>query len=661
MLLANTSQKKQYIGIYLYLSLIVSFFIYNIGLNSAFILDDIVNLNTIGQYQHLGKWHDFLLFLLNGDSGPTGRPVSLASFYLNDNIWTSAEPADFKYTNVLLHLINGVLIFFFIHKVTEISKLDSFYQTWLPLLTASLWLIAPLHTTTVLYVIQRMTELVTLFTLSSLISYLFLKESILSEHYKKTLFYLTLFILNFALAFFSKENGILISIYILTLEYTLFKNTHKYKNNYFSKSTIFILGWIPLAIIVLFLIKAGWLDSHDRYYSTGERVLTESRILWDYLFQIITPNSSYISLLHDDFIISTSIFNPLTTFFSLLGIIALLISAWKYRIEAPVFAFGIFWFFGGHLLESTTVALELYFEHRNYLPMLGVIVIIAYYSLKLIQQEKYKSIIRTFIAVYIIILGFSTYNLSLKWTKPIEMVSTWLEKHPNSQRTLEALDYLLAEKVSENDRQKILALLDKKAKESNSGSYLVFRNLTIQCQQNSITSTDLQNAIYELKQSGFVTATPSVFTNFLNTWLTTNCGALSAETIQQFIVDIKKIEHLQKGTFPHTLAYWQGEVQVRQGNLDQAIQAFETSYQLHKDLDLLLLQAMYLHTAGLDEAAERKLQLASNDLCNNWRQCWILRLRQGDIDEIRRQLTTVQIKANNNEQAVHHSTSEERS
>jgi hypothetical protein len=203
--------------------------------------------------------------------------------------------------------------------------------------------------------------------------------------------------------------------------------------------------------------------------------------------------------------------------------------------------------------------------------------------------------------------------------------------------------------------------LDKKAKESNSGSYLVFRNLTIQCQQNSITSTDLQNAIYQLKQSGFVTATPSVFTNFLNTWLTTNCGVLSAETMQQFIVDIKKIEHLQKGTFPHTLAYWQGEVQVRQGNLDQAIQAFETSYQLHKDLDLLLLQAMYLHTAGLDEAAERKLQLASNDLCNNWRQCWILRLRQGDIDEIRRQLTTVQIKANNNEQAVHHSTSEERS
>ena len=70
---------------------------------------------------------------------------------------------------------------------------------------------------------------------------------------------------------------------------------------------------------------------------------------------------------------------------------------------------------------------------------------------------------------------------------------------------------------------------------------------------------------------------------------------------------------------------------------------------------------MYLHTAGLDEAAEKKLQLASDDLCNSWRQCWILKLRQGDIDEIRRQLTTVQIKANNNEQAVHHSTSEERS
>jgi tetratricopeptide (TPR) repeat protein len=647
-----------FIGASLYIVLLSTFFIYWSGLDSAFILDDIVNLKTIGQYQHLGYWHDFLLFLLNGDSGPTGRPISLASFYLNDSVWIGAEPFDFKYTNLLLHLLNGILIFFFIHKIVQLSKLESHYHVWLSLLTTTLWLITPLNTTTVLYVVQRMTELATLFTLLSLIFYLFLRKKIIQQQYKKTLTYLIFFILNFGLAILSKENGILISVYILTLEYTVFKNHTQ--NDILRKINI-IFGWLPLSLIILFLFKAGFIDSHDRSYSTGERLLTESRILWDYLFQVVTPNSSYISLLHDDFVISSSIFKPFTTLFSSLGIIFLITSAFKYRVKAPIFAFGIFWFFGGHILESTTVALELYFEHRNYLPMLGVMIIVAYYSLKLIQQEKYKYIISSFLAIYIIILGFSTYNLSLKWTKPIEMISAWLEKHPESQRTLEALDYLVGEKISKVDRQKILTLLDKRAKASNTGSYLIFRNLTIQCEQNTIKLNDLQSAINQLKQSGFVLATPSVFAGFLNTWSNTNCGALSTDALSQFIRDIQKITHLQKSTFPHTLAYWQGEVQVRQGNLEQAIKAFEASYQLQKDLDLLLLQAMYLHTAGLDEAAEKKLQQASNDLCNNWRQCWILKLRQGDIDEIRRQLTTVQIKANNNEQVVHHSTSEERS
>ena len=642
----------------LYTILIIVYFIYWNGLDSAFILDDIVNLSNIGQYQYLGKWNDFLIFLLNGDSGPTGRPISLASFYLNDNVWAGAEPFDFKYTNLLLHLLNGILIFFFIIQITRLSKLEVHFQTWLPPLITSLWLVAPLHTTTVLYVIQRMTELVTLFTIISLIIYLFLRDKIIQQQYKNIYLYLIFFILNFILAVFSKENGILIAIYILILEYTIINNHEK---NKILKKIHLIFGWIPLLLIFLFLLKAGFLDNHSRSYSTIERLMTESRILWDYLFQIIIPKSSYISLLHDDFTVSSNIFSPLTTFFSVFGIIALLISAWKYRIKASIFSFGIFWFFGGHLLESTTVALELYFEHRNYLPMLGIIVIVAYYSLKIIQQKKYSYIISAFLLAYIIILGLHTYSLSLKWTKPIEMVSSWLANHPNSQRTLEALDYLIAERVSADDRQKILTLLDNKAKESDTGSYLIFRKLTIQCQTGKISSDDIKNSIKQLEKSGFILATPSVFAGFLNEWSNTDCGELSTDTMLRFIEDIKKITHLQKGTFPHTLAYWQGEVQVRQGNLDEAIKAFEASYQLHKDLDLLLLQAMYLHTAGLDEAAEKKLQLASDDLCNSWRQCWILKLRQGDIDEIRRQLTTVQIKANNNEQAVHHSTSEERS
>ena len=35
-------------------------------------------------------------------------------------------------------------------------------------------------------------------------------------------------------------------------------------------------------------------------------------------------------------------------------------------------AFGIAWFLVGHSIESTVFSLELYFEHRNYFPGVGL-------------------------------------------------------------------------------------------------------------------------------------------------------------------------------------------------------------------------------------------------------------------------------------------------
>ncbi|TQE98130.1 MAG: hypothetical protein FKY71_15460 [Spiribacter salinus] len=52
---------------------------------------------------------------------------------------------------------------------------------------------------------------------------------------------------------------------------------------------------------------------------------------------------------------------------ALLGVVALAVSAIKLRRRLPLYAAGIRFFLVGHLLESTFIPLELYFEHRNYL------------------------------------------------------------------------------------------------------------------------------------------------------------------------------------------------------------------------------------------------------------------------------------------------------
>ena len=82
------------------LLLLSTYLLYIPGLTGEFIFDDGPNIGPLGMYPNLNSWDNFWLFLLEGSSGPTGRPISLASFYLNDTHWPST-PSGFINTNIL--------------------------------------------------------------------------------------------------------------------------------------------------------------------------------------------------------------------------------------------------------------------------------------------------------------------------------------------------------------------------------------------------------------------------------------------------------------------------------------------------------------------------------------------------------------------------------
>jgi hypothetical protein len=94
-----------------------------------------------------------------------------------------------------------------------------------------------------------------------------------------------------------------------------------------------------------------------------------------YLGEIFLPTNAGVSLFHDDFQISTSFLNPLSTLFSVLFLFGLAGVAWYWRKSQPVLFLGIAWFFVMHILESTYLPLELYFDHRNYMAMIGPIIV----------------------------------------------------------------------------------------------------------------------------------------------------------------------------------------------------------------------------------------------------------------------------------------------
>jgi tetratricopeptide (TPR) repeat protein len=437
----KTNNKNLYlqftIGSCFFFILLSTIWIYWKGLQGAFILDDVSNLENLknigqGSYQ----FNNFIQFITEGIASKLGRPISLLSFALQAQLGT-LQAWDFKYVNLMIHLLNGCLIFWLLLYISRIIDLPEKRSYLIALLVTLVWLLHPLQISTVLYVIQRMTELSALFTLISLLIYVRSRQRFSQNLLSPAAFWIWIsiaIVLGGILATLSKENGVLLVLYILVLELTLLCTLPKPRYWYIWSS--FFL-YLPLVILVGYFIL-NWNSLMGAYqirdFTMGERLLTEARILNDYLFKILIPLPHSYGLFHDDYLVSRSLFTPISTIFAVSFVILMFIAAFISRIKYPIFAFAVLWFLAGHILESSFIGLVLYFEHRNYLPILGIIFAIIYAIFWLLDRMQILKKIGVILSIiYLLLIIVATKLETDLWSKPLVQVTLWAENHPESR------------------------------------------------------------------------------------------------------------------------------------------------------------------------------------------------------------------------------------
>ncbi|HET7414573.1 MAG TPA: hypothetical protein VFI97_02620, partial [Arthrobacter sp.] len=92
---------------------------YHPGLSGAFLFDDLGSLPKLGATGPVDNWATFWRYITSGSADPTGRPLALLSFLIDAHNWP-ANPYPFKVTNVILHLINGVLLAWVLWKLGRV-------------------------------------------------------------------------------------------------------------------------------------------------------------------------------------------------------------------------------------------------------------------------------------------------------------------------------------------------------------------------------------------------------------------------------------------------------------------------------------------------------------------------------------------------------------
>ena len=353
---------------------LIAIFAYWPGLGGELIFDDRANLEPLQLW--LAGDISWQQVVFGNASGPLGRPLSMASFLVNasltgDSVWW------LKFGNLTLHLLTGGLLYALLSRLALRDPHLGKYKWWVPGIIAALWLLHPFMVGTVLYVVQRMAILSGLFMTATMLAYMHGRTKIEQGNILSGTLWLFLCVPAItALAALSKENGLLAPLLCGVIEWAYFAPRQGVSRP--RQVRLFIAAFIALpfvAALALLVLKPEFYFSGyaNRPFGPLERIFTQSRILFDYLGNILLPNGTSFSLFKDDYKLSTSLFNPTTTSVAILAWLMIVALAVKARRSVPGFSAGVGIFLVGHSMESTIFPLLLYFEHRNYLPAVGVL------------------------------------------------------------------------------------------------------------------------------------------------------------------------------------------------------------------------------------------------------------------------------------------------
>jgi len=414
--------------------------VYYPGLTGGFVLDDKSNiLSPPGIAMEALSWQE----LTKAAQSMANRPLARATFGLN-YLATGFDPYFFKLTNLFIHLINSMLVFYITKFILNILVRDRSVNplilstTIIALIISLAWAIHPINLTSVLYAVQRMNVLSALFTLMGILLYIN-GRVLVDSRPARGFIYISLSALVFTpLAWYSKENGAILLLFLFVLESIIFRFSaeKKWIRNGLCLFFIFVLA-IPLLVTITYLYQHPTVISSgyaSRSFSLIERLLTESRIIWSYIYAILFPITSSYGLFQDDVIVSKNLLSPYSTLFSILGILGLLGTAIFLVKKIPYLSFGILIFLTGHIIESTVIPLELKYEHRNYLPSIGIIFPLILALVTIGKKKKHAQAGITAALVLVLIYAFVTHTRANDWSNNTRLYLTEVRYHPNSPR-----------------------------------------------------------------------------------------------------------------------------------------------------------------------------------------------------------------------------------
>jgi tetratricopeptide (TPR) repeat protein len=403
------------------------------------------------------------------------RYIGYLTFALNYRIH-GIDTTGYHVVNLFIHICNALLIYLLVSLTFETpSMLTSglrVYSKKIALFTALLFACHPLQTQAVTYIWQRVTSLSTLFYLLSLVLYIKVRLNQTKSH-KNSLFNvsnLSLYLLclfSASLAMKTKEISFMLPLSTVLYEFMFFKG-RTVKRILLLFPLILTMLIIPLTLFSIdkpageLIDDVGEITRGHTYLSRTDYLITSIRVLITYLRLVILP-------VGQNFIYDYPKFHSFMNFEVIAAFLFLTVIAGcgvyifqRYRhtsAHVKLISYGIFWFFINLSLESSVIPLyNIIFEHRMYLPSIGVFLAISTFLFMVFKRygEKQKEkVFFSLLTIIVVLLTLSSYVRNSIWKSETSLWQDVLSKNPNHDMAYSDLGHIyysqgLLEKAMEN-------------------------------------------------------------------------------------------------------------------------------------------------------------------------------------------------------------------
>jgi len=408
---------------------ILSGLLYAPAANGPFVLDDYANIVEKNQIHMTRLSVDSIM-----DAGLRGkltrRPVANISFALS-HLVHGLNPFWYRIENIIIHILASFFLFLLFKTTLRLPCFTKPGSDFVAFFAALIFLVHPINTQAVSYIVQRMTSMAAMFYILTMLFYVRgriagqRKNSVILYFFSSSCFFL---------AIGSKEIALTLPIMILLYEWFFLQDLKRewiWKNRLWFGSVAVLFGAAVLIFLYSEFADKIFSDYSMRDFSMYERVLTQFRVVIFYIGLLFFPSLSRMNLDHD-FLVSTSFTDPVTTLLCAVIISGLFVWAILNAKKHRLICFAILWFFGNLVFESSFFPLELVFEHRIYLPSMFLCLAFVYLFSCVIKKSGYATVI---LCLIVVLLCAVTYQRNFIWASEIAIMKDCVEKSPAKARS----------------------------------------------------------------------------------------------------------------------------------------------------------------------------------------------------------------------------------